>query len=82
MWMSSTRSACHFTCPCPDTGSVCLSVQAIRNAEKAGVVVSSDILKYHIVPGPPAPVTALNDDQIFVTDQGGTIQAGLGQQLQ
>lgn len=48
---------------------------AIRNAEKAGVVVSSDILKYHIVPGPPAPVTALNDDQIFVTDQGGTIQA-------
>ncbi|KAL4441020.1 hypothetical protein ABPG77_010451 [Micractinium sp. CCAP 211/92] len=48
---------------------------AIRNAEKAGVVVSSDILRYHIVPGPPAPVTALNDDQIFVTEQGGTLQA-------
>ncbi|KAL4457415.1 hypothetical protein ABPG75_012280 [Micractinium tetrahymenae] len=48
---------------------------AIRNAEKTGIVVSSDILKYHIVPGPPAPVKSLNDDQIFVTEQGGTIQA-------
>ena len=31
---------------------------------------------YHVIPGPPAPVTSLNDDQIFVTKQGETIQVG------
>ncbi|PSC69018.1 beta-Ig-H3 fasciclin isoform B [Micractinium conductrix] len=48
---------------------------AFEKAAAEGIDVTTDILLYHVIPGPPAPVTSLNDDQIFVTKQGETIQA-------
>lgn len=44
---------------------------AVKAVEAAGVTLTDaklkDILLYHIIPGPPAPITGLNDDQIFVS---------------